>query len=175
MAFSSPSDILERLGVHEGQVLADLGAGSGFYTFAAAKIVGPAGTVYAVEIQKEVLARLANHARYEHLTNIHFLHGDVDRLRGSHIADNSVDTVLACNVLFQIENTAAFVAEVKRILKSGGRVLVVDWAGSFGSTGPQPQYVVTAAAAEEFFTKAGFTKVNTIPAGDHHWGLIFRK
>lgn len=175
MAFSSPVDILERFGVHEGQVLADLGVGSGFYTLAAAKLVGSGGRIYAVEIQNEVLTRLTNHGHRERITNIISIHADAEQVGGTKIADMSVDSVLVCNVLFQIEQKPAFVSEIRRILKSGGRVLVVDWAGSFGGTGPQPRYVVSASNAEQFFKAAGFTKITTIPAGDHHWGLVFRK
>ncbi len=175
MAFSSPIDILSRFGLHEGHVVADLGAGSGFYTLAAAKLVGEGGKVYAIEIQKEVLARLVQHARQEHLKHLIFIHGDAEKPQGSTIADSMVDAVLLCNVLFQTEQKATLLAEAKRILKPGGRVLVVDWAGSFGGTGPQPQYVVISDMARELFKRAGFAEVGPIPAGDHHWGFIFRK
>ena len=175
MTFSSPTDILERFGLHSGQTVADLGAGSGFYTFAAAKLVGSGGKVYAVEIQHEVLARLANHARHEHLANISFLHVDAEQLAGTKIAAGTVDVVLVCNILFQVTEKSVFVTEAKRILKTGGRVLVVDWAGSFGGTGPQPEFVVNQAAGRQLFLDAGFIEVGSIPAGDHHWSLVFRK
>ncbi len=175
MAFSKPAEVIERFGVHEGQVVADLGAGSGFYTFAAAKLVGGSGRVYAIEVQNEVLTRLANQARHEKITNITFLHADMERLGGTKIADNTVDSALVCNVLFQVENKPAFLQEVKRILKPGGRVLAVDWAGSFGGTGPQPHHVVNETAARGLFKAAGFAEVGAIPAGDHHWGFVFRK
>jgi ubiquinone/menaquinone biosynthesis C-methylase UbiE len=181
MAFSDPQTILDRFGVHEGQVIADLGAGSGFYSIAAAKMVGRSGTVYAIEVQEEVLRRLANHAHHERAVNIHSIHADMEQLGGTKIADRTVDSALVCNVLFQVEDKPGFLAEVKRILKPGGRVLVVDWADSFGGTGPQPQYVVKPEKARELFAAGGFTEVPALSAsisgsaGDHHYALVFRK
>lgn len=180
MAFSDPRQILDRFGVHEGQKVADLGAGSGFYTFAVAKLVGGAGTVYAVEVQSEVLARLANQARAEHITNVHFIHADMEQLGGTKIAEHSVDSALICNVLFQVEDRPGFLNEVRRILKPGGRALLVEWSDSFGGTGPQPQYLITADKARQLFTAARFTEVPELSkqvsanAGGQHYALVFR-
>jgi ubiquinone/menaquinone biosynthesis C-methylase UbiE len=127
MTFSRPADVLEKFGVHEGQQVADLGAGSGYYALAASKIVGDSGKVYVVEVQNEILVRLAREAKREHISNIAFLHTDMERPGGTKIADSVVDSALVCNVLFQIENRPEFLEEVRRILKPSGRVLAVDW------------------------------------------------
>ncbi len=175
MAFSDPQRNIESMGLQEGSQVADLGAGSGFYTLGAAKIVGPSGKVYSIDVQPELLARIRNQAHADKLHNIEVIHGDVEKVGGTRLREISVDVVFACNILFQIEQKQDFVKEIKRILKSGGRVLVVDWQESFGGMGPHPDHVVTEEAARALFEKEGFVFINEIQAGDHHYGIIYRK
>ena len=59
------------------------------------------------------------------------------------------------------------------MLKPAGKLLVVDWAGSYGGVGPDPEHVVTEHKAEEIFIEGGFHKQGAFRAGPHHYGLIF--
>src|SRR5262249_34959018 len=127
MAFLEPVRVLHEFGLHEGQVVADLGAGSGFYALAAARMIGPAGKLFAVDVQKELLARLKNAAHTARLKNVHTLHGDMEREGGTTIAAGAADCALVCDVLAQIEQREQFLKEVRRVLRTDGRVLVVDW------------------------------------------------
>ncbi len=175
MAFSEPQKIVDEFGIREGLTVVDLGAGTGFYTIAAAKAVGPHGKVYAVDIQQELLSRIKTIAHAEKLNNIEVMHGDVEHPGGTRLADRVADVSIAANVLFQVEKREGFAKETFRILKSGARLLLVDWMDSFAGMGPQPEFVVTAQTAKELFLKNGFSFVSEMAAGDHHWGLIFRK
>jgi len=65
--------------------------------------------------------------------------------------------------------------EAARVLRPGGRALVIDWQDSFGGLGPHTKDIVTAAQAKDFFAQAGFAYDGTAPAGAYHWGLLFRK
>ena len=175
MAFSEPKKIIDDFGIREGVTVVDLGAGTGFYTLAAAEAVGDYGKVYAVDVQQDLLSRIKTTAHIRHLKNIEVIHGDMEQLGGTHLKDNIADVGIAGNVLYQIEHKEDFVHEVFRILKSGARLLLVDWVDSFGGLGPQPEFVVTSSQARELFEKNGFNFVSGIVAGDHHYGLIFRK
>ncbi len=175
MAFSDPQKNIEVLGLEAGAYVADLGAGSGFYTLAAAKAVGSGGRVYAVDVQQDLLSRIKNAAHTEHLTNIEVVHGDIEQEGGSRLKDMSEDVVLACNVFFQIEHKEGFLKEVSRILKTNGRLLLVDWSDSFGGMGPHPDQVIEQSEAKSILEKNGFIFINGISAGDHHYGLIVRK
>ncbi len=75
-------------------------------------------------------------------------------------------------MLFQIEKPDDFCLELKRILKPGGKVLVVDW--SEAST-MSPANLVSASKAQALFEKSGFKFVDSFNAGDHHYGLIFTR
>jgi ubiquinone/menaquinone biosynthesis C-methylase UbiE len=175
MAFSDPQSNLEKFGLSEGSIIADLGAGSGFYTLAAARLVKESGKVYAVDVQQELLARLKNVAHQSKMHNVEVIHGNIEKVGGTYIRENSIDAALICNVFFQVDQKEEFLKEVKRILKVNGRILFIDWEDSFGGMGPQPEHVVTEKSAEEYLQKAGFTRVDSFDAGDHHYGFIFRK
>lgn len=175
MAFSDPAQIIENIGIQEGSIVADLGSGSGFYSMAAATTIGPTGKVYAVDVQQDLLSRLKSAAHAAKITNIEVLHGDIEHVGGTRIGDAAVDLVIAANVIFQLDNKGGFADEAKRILKPGGRMLVVDWTDSFGGMGPQPNMVFTQQEARQLFEPKGFSFVTGVLAGDHHYGLMFRK
>lgn len=67
------------------------------------------------------------------------------------------------------------VREAKRVLRPGGRALVIDWTDSFGGLGPKPEMVFRKEKAGEMFEKNGFHLDREILAGVHHYGLIYKK
>lgn len=173
--FSDPIHNIAQFDLQSGSRVADLGAGSGVLAIAAARAVGDAGKVYAVEVQKGLLERIKTQAKEARVNNIEALWGDIERPKGTHLKDHMVDAVIASNVLFQVEHKEGFVAEVKRILKPGGKLLLVDWTESFGGMGPHKDAVVPEKVAQDLFLKSGFVLVKKINAGAHHYGLVFRK
>lgn len=175
MAFSDPEQNIAQFNLPEGGHVADFGVGSGAYAFAAAKRVGSEGRVYAVDIQKPLLQKVKNEGLRQHIANIQILWGDVEHPGGTQLKDGSMDAVMATNILFQLGDKNAFVEEVKRVLHPKGKVLVVDWSGSFGGMGPAERDVVSKETAQKFFLDKGFTLEKEIEAGDHHYGFIFRK
>lgn len=175
MAFSDPQKNIEQFGLSDGAIVADLGAGTGAYTVVAARAVSPAGMVYAIEVQKEFLVNIKNAIGDAGLSNVEVIWGDIERVGKTKIGDRVVDAVISANVLFQIEDKDGFISEIKRILKPGGRVLLVDWKDSFGGMGPQAQNIISYETAKNIFVNSGFTFVRNIDAGDHHYGFVIRK
>ncbi len=173
--FSDPENNIKQFGLTSGMVVADFGSGSGFYAMAAARAVIPYGKVFAVDIQKDLLQKLKNGAKQNNLNNIDVVWGDLEHLGGTKLRENSIDAVTACNLIFQIENKDALCLEIKRILRPNGRVLVVDWSGSFGGLGPQENDVVSKDKLTSIFKDHGFILDREISAGPQHYGLIFRK
>jgi len=173
--FTDPSSNLQQLALGVGWHVADFGSGSGAYALAAAKRVGPDGRVYAVDVQKELLQKIKNEARTQRFSNIEIIWGNVEEYGGSKLRDNAMDAVIASNILFQIEKKDGFIKEIKRVLKPRGRVLIVDWTDSFGGLGPKQEAVVTEETAKKMFQDGGFEFEQSIQAGDHHYGVIFKK
>lgn len=171
----NPAQILAACNLQTTDSVADFGAGSGFLSKAAAALV-PQGSVFAIEIHREIVARLARDAEEAHLSNLHPLWGDIELSGGTRLDNESVNFVVISNVLFHLDDKIGCINEAKRILKPGGRLLLVDWSESFGGIGPAPQAVVSKQMAEELCARAGFTKVSdTLPGGDHHYALLFKK
>lgn len=172
-SFLNPAAALRAAKVHEGLMVADLGTGSGFFARAAAREVGEAGRVWALDINADLLPRLKHLSVAEGLDNIEVISGDIER--GTHLPAGGIDVVILSNVLFALEDKAAAAAEAWRVLRRGGRALVVDWRGSFGGLGPHPDHVFTERDAKKVFETQGFAFVEDIPAGAYHWGFIMRK
>jgi len=99
----------------------------------------------------------------------------MEKADGTKLRDMSIDLVLVCNVLFQVEDKSVVVAEVKRILKPQGKVLVVDWSDSFAGLGPHPDVVVAQETVMDLFEHAGFHLDREVSAGEHHYGLLYKK
>lgn len=168
--FSDPVSNIAKLGLTDGMKIVDLGAGSGFYTIEAAKKVGINGRVYSVDVQKELLDHIRSNGAAQGLRNIEVVWGNAEKVGGTKLRESIADRVIASNVLFQIEKLDDFVLEIKRILKPGGKVLVVDWS----ELSPiSPKTIIAAAKAQALFEKSGFTMEQSFGAGDHHYGLIF--
>lgn len=175
MSFSEPEQIVANLNIPRGAQVADIGAGTGFYSFAAAEVIGSNGKVFSLDVQKELLERLKSEASERGFTNITTVWVDAEKPNGTRLRDQSIDVVILANVLFQLEDKNGLVREVNRILKPSGMVLVVDWSESFGGMGPSAEQVFNESLARSLFEENGFTVYETIPAGEHHYGIIFKK
>ena len=174
-SFLNPLKVARAAGIHEGMQVADFGAGSGFFTRAALRLVGQGGVVWAVDIHRDILPHIKSVALAEGLTNVEVVYGDVEVAGGSNLPAEYFDTVIVANLLFATEHKRELAAEAYRVLKQGGRALLVDWAGSFGGLGPHPGHVVSAAQAQKLFETQGFASPTQVYAGEYHWGLLFRK
>lgn len=172
--FAVPGRVAHELGLVHGMRVADVGAGSGHYTFALAEAVGKHGVVYAVDVQKDLLTRLKNEAHQKHISHIEIVWGDIETAHGTKIADHTLDLVLASNILFQLPDKRALFEEAYRILKPSGRLALIDWKESYNHMGPHPDHVVSADRALEIAQECGFAALRTFDPGAHHWGLLLR-
>ena len=173
--FLNPKKIVEQAGVHSGQNIADLGSGSGFYVIEIAKSLMSTGTVYAIDVDKELLQKITNSAKNNNLLNVETIVGDFEVVNGTKLASNSIDICFVCNVFFQVENKKNAIEEIKRILIGGGKVVFIDWSSDFVGVGPKKEYLFTEEQAIDLFSKNGFSKEKNIMAGTHHYGIIFKK
>lgn len=174
-SFLNPTLTLRAAALHEGAKVADFGAGSGFFTRAAARLVGPTGLVWAVDVHQELLPRLKKLSIEEGLKNVEVVQGNVERQGGSHLPADNFDLVILSNILFCAEHKDALAKEACRVLRTGGQALVIDWKGSFDGMGPHEDHVVTEDHARTLFELNGFTIVAPVQCGHFHWGFLARK
>lgn len=173
--FVDPKIASSHFHLQEGDVVADFGAGSGHYMKPLSTAVGPSGKVYLCEIQKELVDALGVSSREQRLSNVFPLWCDIEALGGIKLSDGVLSAGLLSNVLFQFTNKESALREIARVLKKGGKLIVIDWTDSFGGLGPQTGSVITEADARKLLERAGFSYERTFPAGDHHYGLVYRK
>lgn len=173
--FVSPEMVVSHFHIRQGDVVADYGAGGGFYIELLSKKVGDDGKVYACDIQKSLVEKIGELTRLKGITNVHPLWCDIETPRGLKIGDSAVDVGLLINTLFQLENAHAGLTEIARTIRSGGKLCIVDWSESFGGLGPQESQVMTQEKAQALVLTCGFVYDQTFDAGDHHYGISFRK
>ena len=173
--FIKPEEIIKNFEVRPGMTVADFGSGSGHYVLAVAKKMNDSGVVYAIDIQKNLLETIKSEAVKQHLSNVDIVWADIEGKEGTKLANGILDFAIASNILFQIGDKEALAREIFRTLKNGGRAAVIDWSASFGGVGPAPKAVVPKNEAERIFIQEGFLEEREFPAGDNHYGIIFKK
>jgi ubiquinone/menaquinone biosynthesis C-methylase UbiE len=161
------------MGLREGMKIGDFGAGTGHFSIAAAHVVGTSGRVYAIDIQEEILTHLHDSALRNGHKNIETIWGNIEKRGGTKLRSESLDGVIISNTVFQLEHKEEAIKEIIRVMKHGGKLLVIDWAGSYGGIGPDPDHVVSEHQAEELFITGGFYKVKDFRAGPHHYAILF--
>lgn len=173
--FVDPTVVVTHFHLHEGDVVADFGAGSGGFMKPLSGLVGKGGVVYMCEVQKQLVDALGVQAQGMPFRNVRAIWGDIEVLGGTKIRDASLDAVVVSNTLFQVEDKNGLFAEIARVLRNGGKLFVIEWSESFSGIGPHRDQVVTETETKMYAEKAGFTYERSFPAGEHHYGIAFRK
>ena len=119
--------VMTLLGITPGKTVADVGAGSGWFTVRAARRVGATGAVYAEDINPDAVRTIELRAKKEQLSNVHTVLGTPDDLK---LAPGSVDAALLLKVYHEIAHPVPVMKELRSTLKPGGRVGVIDRNGN---------------------------------------------
>lgn len=174
--FLNPEKLIGNLGIHPGMIIADIGSGIGYFALPAARYTGASGHVYAIDIHDAIIKRLHNDAREQNIENITGIVGDAEVLGGTTLRDETVDMVLIINVLFQSSKHTAIIEESFRILKPGGKMIVIEWSESYTGMGPVEHHLVSPDVIEHMCNEKGFVLIRTAgDVGNHHFGYIFQK
>ena len=172
--FSDPINIINQITFSEDAHIADFGCGAGAYSLLLAKKASM-GSVFAIDVRKEMLERLESDAKSKDIHNIHVVWGDIDEKNGSRLREYSMDLIFITNTLFQIEKKKAMFDEAVRVMKPNARIIIVDWLESFGNIGPMKGHVVNLETAKLLAEESGLFIEKDIDAGEHHYGFIARK
>ena len=120
----APSKLLQALKFKPGDVVADIGAGSGYHTLRIAKLVGPRGKVYAVDIQPEMLALIRERAKKQGLKNVELVQGTETDPK---LPAGSVDLILLVDVYHEFSYPYEMTVAMVKALKPGGRLVFVEF------------------------------------------------
>ncbi|MBU4142393.1 class I SAM-dependent methyltransferase [Patescibacteria group bacterium] len=173
--FINPEKVIGQLDIKPGMVVADFGCGHGYFTLPMAKIVGPEGRVWAVDVLPEALEAVRSRAQLEGAVNIETSRGNLEINGGSRLADNFVDLVLLHNVLFQSQKKSDIIKEARRVLKIGGVFVLVDWNKEPSTIGPPGGWRLSLDEAKALAAEEGFAFNKVFDAGEYHYGLMFIK
>jgi len=135
--------VMDILGIHSGTNVADIGAGSGWFTVRAAKRTGADGTVYAVDINPESIRHIDERVRKEKISNVRTVLSKPDDPK---LPENSVDSVLILKTYHEIAAPVRLLENLRKSLRSGARVGVIDRNGNGEDHGVQKDVVVNEAA-----------------------------
>ena len=144
-----PDQIMDALNIAEGSIVADVGAGSGWFTIRLARRVLPNGKVYAEDIQPQMIEVITRRVQREKLPNVTPVPGTATDPR----LPPGLDAVLIVDVYHEVEDPVTLLRNIARSLKTQGRIGVVDFNPGGGGPGPapdervDPQAVINAAAA----------------------------
>lgn len=174
--FIDPERVLFAAGLTAGQTVADFGAGSGYYTFAAGKIVGDQGSVLAVDVLEATLEHVSAEARLKGLRNIRTVRADLEQENSlATVPSGSVDMVVFANILHQIKNQKSIMAQAYRLLKTGGKLVLIEWNQSHSPIGPPAIERIHEADAVSTAGGASFKPAGTFATDSYHYGLMFIK
>jgi SAM-dependent methyltransferase len=145
--------VMDILKIAEGKNVADIGAGSGWFTTRAAKRVGEKGKVFAVEINQEYIDYINNRAKKENFTNIQTVLGTEDNPK---LTDNSVDAVLILKTYHEIGQPVKVLQNIRKSLRKDARLGIIDKNGKGDDHGIDKEKVIEEAKRAGFVLKEEF-------------------
>ena len=152
-------ETVARLRLKPGDVVADLGAGSGLFEGALSGAVGPTGIVYAVDIDQKLLDAINRRATEARIANVKTVLG---QFSDPALPISNVDVAFINDVLHHIEDRATYLKNLARYMKPSGRVAIIDFLPELGGHRGQPELQVSKEKAAALMGDAGFVPVEEI-------------
>ncbi len=152
--WQKPDQVIKTLHLSPRDVVADIGAGGGYFTERFSKTVGPFGLVYATDVQDVMLEDLKKRANARGLHNVEVVRGAFDNPM---LPENSCDLVFFSSVYKEIENRVDYMRKVRRVLKPGGRVAIIEYRPGATVVGPPPEMRLSSERVKGELAASGFT------------------
>src|SRR6185295_3500471 len=166
-----PEQIMDALGIADGSIVADLGAGSGWLPIKLARRVGPNGLVYAEDIQPQMIEAIGGRVQRENLLNVRAVLGSATDPR----LPPGIDAVVIVDAYHEMEDPVTLLKNVEKSLKPQGRVGVVDFNPGGGGPGPAPDERVAPATVIAAASAAGLRLISQDAIPPFQFLLVFGK
>ncbi len=167
--WQNPEEILSGFGLHEGQTFVDMGCGEGFFSVAAARIVGPSGKVIGIDINERAIARLRERADAEGLRNISLSVGSAE---ASEICSACSDFVFFGIDLHDMKDPKKALLSARRMLKPDGKLVDLDWKKKWMRIGPPASIRFSEEQAVNLIEGAGFKIDSVADSGKMHYLIL---
>ncbi len=158
-SIEQPDRVLDALRIEKGMIVADVGAGVGYFSLRLAKRVGSAGRVLATDVQQEMLELLKNNMRHEQVFNIEMILGTPT---DPHIPENSVDLALLVDVYHEFQFPEQMMAGIRKALRRDGRLVLVEYRGEDPEVPIKPEHKMTVKQVLREIEPMGFRLKETI-------------
>jgi predicted methyltransferase len=152
-AYQKPDEVLKALDLRPGEVVADIGSGSGYFTLRFARAVGETGRVYAVDVSPDMIRHLNRRLRDAGLRNVVTILSDPD---DPLLADASVDRFVIVDTWHHIQDQPSYLLLLKRMLRPGGQVIHIDFKKQDLPVGPPPGMKIAREDLVKQMEAAGF-------------------
>jgi predicted methyltransferase len=173
-AWQKPEQVMDALQIAEDSVVADLGAGGGWFTIRLARRVGAHGLVYAEDVQRLMIEAIARRVQREGLTNVKTVLGEYDDPFPG-LPANALDAVLIVDAFHEMENPVVLLRNVGRALKPSGLIGIIDYQQGEGGPGPDPEDRVAPSVIIETAKGAGLKLVGEDKFLPYQYFLRFGK
>ncbi len=167
----APSKAIALLGLAPDTVIADIGAGSGYYSFRIAPLV-PEGEVIAIDIQQEMLDHLATEAAAREIKNIRPHLGATDSIN---LPENTLDAALMVDAYHEFSHPAEMLQSLRKALKPKGRIYLLEYRAEDPNVPIKPLHKMTAAQAIKEYEALGFDFLAKKPGLPWQHLLVFEK
>jgi len=167
-----PDETLIKLGLHEGDVMADIGCGIGYFTIPASKIAGDSGNIFALDISPEMLQDVGIKIKNNNISNIEIILTEENDLK---LEDNKITFAFISTVLHEAHEKENFLNEIKRIISPKGRIAIVEWQKINSDFGPPIDHRLDKMDLIKVLDTVGFSNISTIDIGENFYGLIAKK
>lgn len=177
-ALLQPAPLIAHLEIKPGQTVGDFGAGGAAHlALELSKQAGANGSVILFDVQKSALSAALSLLQARSVTNGKAVWSNLEVYGGaSGVADGTIDAGVITNVLHQTKTPNAILAEVSRMLKSGSRLLIVDWlTDQTTPLAPPVEVRVSPDHIAQLAQAQGFAPLEQFSAGPYHWGLVLVK
>jgi ubiquinone/menaquinone biosynthesis C-methylase UbiE len=165
-------EVVEKLRLEPGDVVADLGAGAGAFSLPLARAVAPGGKVYAVEIDEGLVDYIARKAKDHQVANVHALLG---RFADPALPASDVDVAFMHDVLHHIENRPAFLRNASKYLKADGRFAFVELDAKTGAHKDDPKLQVTKEQLAAWMADIGFHLSEEFQIFNDKWYVVYAR
>ena len=169
--WQKPTEVAGALGLRPGQTVADLGAGTGYFTRPLSEAVGPKGTVLAVDVEPNLVAYLRERAARERLSNVRAIQAAP---HDPHLPAAGVDAVLVVDTYHHIDDRIGYFRRLQRALRPQGRVAVVDWHKRPMPVGPEMDHKIAREQVVEEMDAAGYRLADEPTFLPYQYFLIFQ-
>ncbi len=167
-----PEELLDLLGIKEGDVVADIGAGVGFFSLRAAERVGPGGKVFAVDVQPEMIEGLEMMMKRFGHENIEPILGNVDDPK---LPVDSVDHVLLVISYHEFSHPIEMMRHIHKAMKRDGQMLIVEYRAEDLNSRVSPLHKMSEAEIMEEIPALGFRRDRVIDIIPSQHVFVFRK